>query len=135
MPPSYRYVRGDVCGRQRRRLDQKFPLLGFKFADGLREHLFDLCGDRDAFGFAMGNALHRHASGIYGPVPVTDRKLNDHILDRRRERHPSGRWVVSLHRVGGELIEIATDIATGETRVRRPTAYPAAKGMAREIDS
>ena len=124
MTPQHRYVRGDVTRRQRLRLDQKFPLLSFQFTDGLRAHLLAACGGENGFGLAMGNVLHRHACGVWGPVAREDRVLNAHILATRRDGHRSGRWVMSWHAVAGVWIEIATDLATGETRIRRPARTP-----------
>jgi len=44
----------------------------------------------------------------------------EHILMTRNTALPLGRWVISWHPVADVMVEIATDIGTGETRIRKP---------------
>jgi hypothetical protein len=119
MTTEYRYVRGDVRGRETRRLSQRFPLLSFRFEPGLNERLLDLCGDKNAFNLMMGRALFRHGCGVWGPISPLDRALNDYVFATRHGIHDGGRWVVSRHTVAGLLLDISSNLNDGETRVRR----------------
>ncbi|MGC4033271.1 MAG: hypothetical protein QM754_16365 [Tepidisphaeraceae bacterium] len=68
----------------------------------------------------LGRALHRHVCGIWGPVSPTDRVLNDFVLTKRQDRKG---WLLSQHRVGGVLVQISTELASGKTWVRRATPF------------
>lgn len=112
----------DVRGRERRRLTQKFPPRTFRWEHGLRDQLFAQCGGQNDYGLAIGRVLLYHSCGIWGPVPRVDRQINQFVLERWLRAEPCGRWVISQHMVAGVKVEIATDLITGETRMRRPTS-------------
>ena len=125
MPPT-------VQGRESKRLEQKFKLKSFAFEYGLWQKLFQCCGGRDGLGFALGRALHRHSCCVWGPVPSEDRRLNDHIAQRRTDQCTHGLWVVSRHRVGGVLVEITTEVVSGQTVLRRAIPLTRQLGTKRE---
>ena len=120
MQQEFAFTTAEVRGRESKRLVPQFALTTFGFQHGLRDRLVDACGTDVAFRFAIGRALHRHSAGIWGPVSVWDGALNEHILMTRNTALPLGRWVISWHPVADVMVEIATDIGTGETRIRKP---------------
>src|SRR4051794_929519 len=98
--------------RERHQLPQRFPVRNFRFEDGLRDHLLAACGGQNNFGLAMGEVLHHHRCGCWGPIPRADRLLNGFVLDRWFDGRPCGRWVVSRYEVAGVPVEITTNLET-----------------------
>ena len=104
-------------GRQTRRLTTQFQIGTLRLEERLPEHLLRACGVASAANWALGNALQRHSSGIYGPIPKPDRLLNDYLLDQKVLPRPP-HYVVSLQPAGPLWLRISTYLPTGHTTVR-----------------
>jgi hypothetical protein len=104
-------------GRQTRRLTPKFRITSVHVEDGLDRRLLGVCGVGSAVRWIVGNAVHRHACGVYGPIAREDRILNAYLLAAPVE-HSAPHHVVSVHPVGTVWLQISTVLGTGETTVR-----------------
>src|SRR5687767_13702753 len=110
-------------GREARRLRRKFTVKDIHVEHGLHARLRAACGSQSELGLALGSVLHRHACGVYGPLPKSDRALNDYVVRDavlRGGRH----HVISLHTVRTIAMRLSTNLATGATTVRLAEIKP-----------